>query len=104
VLRNSIFGWENITQLAPQTLEDELQGAQRDALLALFQPMQSGRRQSDQPGEFREGSITSRFPQKRRQLPLQGIAHAMMLVKDPFQMRNKCLDRLYGFRYSRLEC
>ena len=44
--------WKDIGQTAFQTIHYLLEVPQRDALLALFQPVKGRRRQSDLPGEF----------------------------------------------------
>ena len=82
---------KNITQVALEALHDLLKSPQRDALLTLFQPMQSGRWQAKFSGEISKGHFAALGAEKFAQLLFQRIRHAGILVSVSFRLWNKSL-------------
>ena len=82
---------ENIRQTAFQTLHDLLEAAQRNALLALLQPVQRRGGQTELFGKLGKRHVAALLAQKRRELFFQSVTHPAMLANNLFRLRNKCL-------------
>lgn len=83
---------KNIGNAALQPIQDLLQVSEGDALLALLQPMQRGRRESKFLGELGVGHFTALLAQEITELPLKRIGHAAMLAKGSFRLWNNSIE------------
>ena len=62
--------------------------AQRDALLAVLDAEDGGRRQARLAGKLAVSHLAPLLAEKRRELPVQRLVHARSMAKSPFRMRN----------------
>ena len=83
-----LSGRENIRERALQTLHDLLETTQGNALLAHFQSVEGGRRESDLAGKFGVRQIAALLAQEGSQLFFQGLRHARTLTKNSSHLRD----------------
>ena len=84
---------KNIRQRAFQALHDLMEVSQRNALLALFEPMQSRGRQASLSRKFGEGHVAALFAEKRGKLFFENIAHIRYAWENTFRLRNILLTK-----------
>lgn len=79
---------KNISQVALQSLHDLRQSPQGDALIASFQPVQSGRRKSNFARKFGESLLPASPAKKLGKLLVERARHTTVLPQSTFRMRN----------------
>ncbi len=79
---------KNIRELTFQSLHDLLEPAKGDALIAILEPMQRGRWQTELPRELRIRHFTASFAQKFTELAFERAGHIASLPKQSFRMWN----------------
>ena len=67
--------WKHVPHPRLQPFQDVLQLAQRDALIAVFQPEQRGGRDAEALGKHRVALVATLLPQEPAELLVEGLAH-----------------------------
>lgn len=91
--------WEHFGQFAVEPLKDLLKPLQRDALLAVFQTVERGSRNTELPCKAGIRFVTALLAEKQSKLLIKTTTHGFMLEEHIFRMRNICVDTVPDAEY-----